>query len=318
MEPLLAALAAFVAVASLAAAGYLLAARGKHTMRARLAALSPQQGPEISVLTDERPRGRIQRILLALGKHATARKTAGAESSPGEPPAKDTSLRMRLVHAGFRHPQAPAMFVGLQVAAAAAVLVVGMVSAGVVASPALFGPVTILAVIAYMLPRFVLGRMVRRRREAIAQALPDVLDLLVLCTEAGLGLNAAIAKVAEERAAARDPVGMELRQLARELEIGLPRREALRGFAERTGVEEVRTLVAHLVQSERLGSSIGAALRAQADAVRTARRLQAEEMANKTQIKLLVPLVVFIFPALLIVVLGPAIMTLVEALKELS
>ena len=106
--------------------------------------------------------------------------------------------------------------------------------------------------------------------------------------------------------------------VSRELQVGRSRKEALRGFADRTGLDEVRALVAQLIQSERLGSSIGGALRAQADSLRTARRLEAEEQANKTQIKLLFPLILFIFPSVMIVILMPAVLRLIDALKTLA
>src|SRR5262249_41953215 len=149
-----------------------------------------------------------------------------------------------------------------------------------------------------------------RRRDKINATLPDALDLLLLCVEAGLGLNAAIARVAEERSnsSTTDPISEELPLLSKELQVGLARREAFRNLAERTGVEDVRALAAQLIQSERLGSSVAAALRAQSEHIRIQRRLQAEEQANKVQVKMLLPMVLFIFPALFIVIMTPTIL----------
>ena len=113
-------------------------------------------------------------------------------------------------------------------------------------------------------------------------------------------------------------MGEELLLVSRELQVGKSRKDALRGLADRSGLDEVRALVAQLIQSERLGSSIGGALRAQADSLRTARRLEAEEQANKTQIKLLFPLILFIFPSVMIVILMPAVLRLIDALKTLA
>jgi len=125
-------------------------------------------------------------------------------------------------------------------------------------------------------------------------------------------------KVAEERSnSGADPIGQELTQLAKELQVGMSRREAFRNLADRTGAPELRSLAAHLIQSERFGSSIANVLRLQSESMRTHRRLMAEEMANKTQVKLLFPLIMFIFPSVMIVILMPAVMRLIEALKVL-
>jgi tight adherence protein C len=124
--------------------------------------------------------------------------------------------------------------------------------------------------------------------------------------------------VAEERShSGEDPLGQELTQLAKELQVGMSRRDAFRNLADRTGAPELRSLAAHLIQSERFGSSIANTLRLQSDGMRTHRRLMAEEVANRTQIKLLFPLIMFIFPSVMIVILMPAVMRLMEALKNL-
>jgi tight adherence protein C len=172
----------------------------------------------------------------------------------------------------------------------------------VVAMPAIAG---------YMLPTFALAKMVKSRQVAINSALPDVLDLLVLCMEAGLGLNAAIARVAEERGHQKDPLGAEFQQLASELRVGVPRRDALQNLASRVGSGDLRTVVAQLIHTERLGGNVAPALRAQSEAVREARKLRTEEIANKLPVKMLAPTLVFIMP-LFIVMFTPVVIKMIE------
>ena len=146
-----------------------------------------------------------------------------------------------------------------------------------------------------------------QRKDALQRAIPDALDLMVVCVEAGLGLDQAIARVGEEVKRTHPALSDELNLLAMELRTGVSRQEALRNFAHRTDLEEARNLVALLVQTDRFGTSIGQALRVHADAMRTTRRLKAEELAAKLPVKLLFPLIFFIFPSMFIVLLGPAV-----------
>ena len=141
----------------------------------------------------------------------------------------------------------------------------------------------------------------RDRKDALQRAIPDALDLMVVCVEAGLGLDQAIARVGEEVERAHPALSDELNLLAMELRTGVSRQEALRNFAHRTDMEEARNLVALLVQTDRFGTSIGQALRVHADSMRTTRRLKAEELAAKLPVKLLFPLIFFIFPSMFIV-----------------
>jgi tight adherence protein C len=153
---------------------------------------------------------------------------------------------------------------------------------------------------------------VRKRQKAIQKALPDMLDLLVISVEAGLGLNQALVRVSEEMESLSSDISEELQIVNLEIRAGKPREEALRNMGDRTNVADVRQLIAMLIQTDRFGTSIAQALRVQADSLRTARRQRAEEAAAKTTIKMIFPLVLFIFPAMFVVILGPAVFHIVE------
>ena len=150
------------------------------------------------------------------------------------------------------------------------------------------------------------ARRARRRIRQITVALPDALDLMVVSLESGLGLNATISRVGEERANMNDPLGLEFAQAAIELRTGRSREDALRALGERNGVDDMKSLAALIVQSDKLGASMAHTLRVHADMLRTKRRQRAEEEARKLPIKVLFPLAVFILPALLVVATGPA------------
>jgi tight adherence protein C len=164
----------------------------------------------------------------------------------------------------------------------------------------------------WLLPQLVLSRRVRKRQKAIQKALPDMLDLLVISVEAGLGLNQALVRVSEEMESLSSDISEELQIVNLEIRAGKPREEALRNMGDRTNVADVRQLIAMLIQTDRFGTSIAQALRVQADSLRTARRQRAEEAAAKTTIKMIFPLVLFIFPAMFVVILGPAVFHIVE------
>jgi tight adherence protein C len=164
------------------------------------------------------------------------------------------------------------------------------------------------------LPNLWLKLKIASRKEKIQQGLPDALDLMVVCVEAGTGLDAAINRVGEEMKLSNKVLSEEFRLLNLELRAGKQRHDALRNLALRTDLEDVSSLVTLLIQTERFGTSIGQALRVHADSMRTRRYQRAEEIAQKMPVKLIFPLVLFIFPALLVVVLGPAIISIFRAL----
>jgi tight adherence protein C len=169
---------------------------------------------------------------------------------------------------------------------------------------------TLFALLGGVAPGFLLDLKVAGRRKRIRNGLPDVLDLLIVCLEAGSSLDQAVVKASEELAIAYPDLAQELRILTTETRAGKSRLDAFRNLAQRTQVEDVRALVAMLVQTDRFGTSVAQALRTMADDMRTRRRQAAEEMAAKVGVKLVFPLVLCLFPALYVVILGPAVLTL--------
>jgi tight adherence protein C len=223
-------------------------------------------------------------------------------------------LRKRLMRAGFRQPSAPLVYSAIEVlvpvfAALVPLMVVGPRRGWIAALVA--------AVFAFFVPGLVVDHAASRRRREIENGLPDALDLLVVCIEAGSGLDQAIVKTGEELAIAYPTLAEELRILNTEIRAGKPRMDAFQSLAQRTKVDDVRALVAMLTQTDRFGTSIGQALRTHADTSRTKRRQRAEERAQKVGVKLVFPLVLFFFPAFYVVVLGPAIIHFIREFMHL-
>lgn len=233
-------------------------------------------------------------------------------------PAGDSkeSLQSGLVRAGIRDATAPMVFLGAKgicaIVGASGWLTVNFAMARPLGSTLFSGFVA--GVVGFYLPTFWLHAKGEARRTQIQQSLPDALDLLVVCVESGLGLNAAVERVGREIALASPALSDELLMVNQEIRTGLARTEALRRLARRTGVEDVYALTAMMIQADRLGTSIAQSLRAHAESMRTKRRQRAEQMARKAGIKLAFPLVFLIFPALLVVILGPAAIQLMEAI----
>ncbi len=228
---------------------------------------------------------------------------------------EQTKLRVKLANAGFRRPQAQMLFLASKSALAVLGLTLGLV--GGLASQlqllSLVGLVACCAGAGLMLPDLWLSMACSSRKEKIRHGLPDTLDLLVVSVEAGLALDAALKRVGEEMAAVHPDLSDELRIATMETQMGLRRNEALDNMSKRCGVDEVRSLVSVIVQAEKFGTSIAKALRNQADSLRVKRRQLAEERAQKTAVKLMIPLVLFIFPAIAVVVAGPAAISAVRA-----
>jgi tight adherence protein C len=226
------------------------------------------------------------------------------------------ALRAGLVRAGFRRPEAVLVFLGLKVVLAVALPLLWIAAASIAARS--FGNTFLIAVMAsvvgFYLPTLYVGIRQSQRHEQVLLGLPDALDLMVICVEAGLGVAAALQRVATEMRIANPVLAGELAQVAQETQTGTSRTEALRNLAERTGVQEVYSLVAMLIQTDSLGTSVAVALRVHADSMRTKRRQRAEQLARKASVKLAFPLVLLVFPALLVVLLGPAIIQLLKAL----
>jgi tight adherence protein C len=230
-------------------------------------------------------------------------------------PSEMGKLQLRLVHAGFRRHDAIVIFLGIRAACA----LVGFL---LVATPLFVRPSVTLALgaaaLGYVIPGIVLARLARRRQHRIRLALPDALDLLVVSVEAGLGLDQAIQRVGDELTPVHPELGEDLKLINLELRAGKARAEALHNLAARTGVDDLISLVAVLVQTDKFGTSVAQALRVYSDVLRTKRRQRAEEAAAKTAVKMVFPLVICIFPAIWIVTLGPAAMKFVEIIGPMS
>jgi tight adherence protein C len=228
--------------------------------------------------------------------------------------AEVSVVQQRLIRAGFRNEAAIKFFYGTKVLAPLILCAVG--SASGLASKSPFMVYAGALGLGYLAPDFWLGKKISARQKKIRLGLPDVLDLLVICVEAGLGLDQATARTAQELMHAQPQVADELSVVALEQRAGRPRADAWRHMAERTDVDTVRNLVSMLVQSEQFGTSIAKSLRTHSDTLRVQRVQAVEEMAAKTTIKLIFPLVLFIFPCLFLVTLGPAVILMQESFKE--
>jgi tight adherence protein C len=246
-------------------------------------------------------------------------------SSFGQFGMKDTAetskLRSTLIQAGYRHPKNTAIYYGIQAIGALLLpmpyLLANLVN-GKMAAGKLVG-VILLAGLGFYAPKFYLWFKVKARQESIGRALPDVLDLLIVCVEAGLSLQSTLNRITDEVRLISAEMYEELHLTNLELRTGITRETALKSLGERTGVQSVKALVGMMIQSERMGTSISQALRVHSDYLRVQRTQQAEEKAAKLAVKILFPMFLFIFPAVFCVVLGPAIINLMtnSAMKNM-
>lgn len=215
-----------------------------------------------------------------------------------------------MVKAGFRRKDAPVLFYGVKLALAFTLLLVFAAGGYLAQNPLLYVVLAIL--LGAVVPDFWMGRRITRRKENIQLGIPDALDLTVVCVEAGLGLDQSLMRIGQEIRPIHRDLSDELRLLNLEVNAGKPRAQALRNLANRTEVDDLKALVAVLIQTDKFGTSIAQSLRVFSDSLRVKRRQRAEERAAKTTIKMIPPLVFFILPAIFVVVLGPAIITLVQ------
>jgi tight adherence protein C len=227
------------------------------------------------------------------------------------------AIRAKLSHAGFRSRNALQLFLGAKVVVPALLVaaVLGVHVGRAQGVPQISVVVLLAAGLGFVLPNAWLGARAGRRQLAISRGLPDVLDLLVTCVEAGLGLDAAIQRVATEIVLSHPVVAEELTLAFLEVKAGVARSEAFRRLSERTGVQDLRTLAATLNQTEMFGTSIGTALRVQAEGMRVTRMQRAEERAAVLGAKMTFPLVVCFLPSLLVVIIGPATVNIARALS---
>jgi tight adherence protein C len=230
--------------------------------------------------------------------------------------AESSVVQQRLIRAGYRTDSAVKIFYGAKVLVPLVLCILALVT-GLASQGAFFIYATALG-LGFLVPDFWLGRQISKRQKRVRLGLPDVLDLLVICIEAGLSLDQATMRTAQELSNVQPELSDELNIVVLEQRAGRPRSDAWKHMAERTGEDSVRSLVSMLVQSEQFGTSIAKTLRVHSETLRTKRVQQVEEMAAKTTIKLLFPLVLFIFPSLFLVTLGPAVILMSESFKTLN
>lgn len=225
-------------------------------------------------------------------------------------------LQKQLMHAGFRSPEAPIIYRAIQIASMAGFPLMVAGACAFMARPLGSALVYIIIafVVGFILPRFFLNKITKNRQRDLRWGLADALDLMVVSVEAGLGLNAAMMKVATELKDVHSAIAIEFELANLEIRVGRERDEALRNLAERTGVDDLRSLVAMLIQTDKFGTSIAKGLRVFSDSLRTKRRQRAEQEAQKAAVKLLFPLACFLFPTLFIAILGPAALNLIDVL----
>ncbi len=226
-------------------------------------------------------------------------------------PQDASAAKEELFAAGFRSSSSVAVYYGAKILLAVILVIAALAFRGRIENPMLRLILPLAAGgVGYFFPALILGRLVSRRHDQIRLSLPDVLDLMVICTEAGCGLDQAIVNVSRELKKVHPAVSQELSLVNMEIMAGKNRAEALRNFGRRTGEEEVKKLVAILVQTDRFGTSVAEALRTQSDYLRIRRRQEAEERAGKVGVKLVFPIFFFCLPSLLVVTAGPGILQL--------
>jgi tight adherence protein C len=254
------------------------------------------------------------------GMGSLIEKAAPALSAALQPKTEleQNALKTRLSNAGFNNALAPQLYLaikfsglllGASLGGGVGLLVYGMNQSG-------FTTIALSAGAGFYLPELVLKYIKWKRQEKIFLSLPDALDLLVVCVEAGLGLDAAMRRVVEEMNDTHPVISGEMSLCLMQLQMGRQRRDVLHDWGVRTGVDDVKALVAILIQADKFGSSVAQALRVQSDAMRIKRRQIAEEKAQKTAVQMLFPLVLFIFPGIFVVLVGPAAIKMVDQLLK--
>jgi tight adherence protein C len=248
-------------------------------------------------------RERWEAVLQELGERA-----ARTEKDQNE-------VRRRLTQAGYQSPGAPAVYWGIRIVLPLALLGATVLLVPFAGTLGMLGGV-VAAGFGWLFPSFYVDARIRKRQGELRRALPDTLDLLVTTVEAGLGLNHAMVRVAQEISQLSPQMAKELTLVNLEIRAGKSREDALRALGDRSGLDDLRSLATMLIQTDRFGTSVVQALRVHADTMREKRRQRAEEAAAKTAVKILFPLLVFIFPALFVVLMGPAAINIYETLVK--
>jgi tight adherence protein C len=307
MDPVSIALMTFVVVGgSVFVAAVVLLRVLPAVQRERLRAPVPEAAPS-SILRWATGHAGWQRFVERLGQWAGPRDEA-----------RLSKYRQRLAWAGFHDPRAVWILagtkVGMALAMALAYPLIGMLSQRVM--PNLMVISIGLAAVGFILPTLWLRRRIRARQEAIGNALPDVLDLLTVCVEGGMGFDAALARVAEQPEGRKSPLHQEILRMILEMRAGRQRQEALRALAERCGTRDIATMVSVFIQTDRLGTSMGKTLRVHADTSREQRRQRAEERAYLAPLKMLFPTALFLMPAFMLVAMGPPLLMILTFLLQ--
>ena len=301
MNPLIVPILTFLTVIFIGGAIIVVIGARRRALEARLFSTGGSVGAEFA------PIGGVSGTKLV----DTLKHVGGAVSSSK---SANDELRERLTHAGFYDPAAPTIFMGAQLL----LFIISLPVAGLIVLalrlPMIIGLLVLLVVVAAlaMSPNFFVGHRRKRRRGEVQTQLPDAIDLLEICVSSGMGLEMAWNAVADDFRGVSSVLADEMSLATLEMHLGAQRAQALRNMARRTGVEDISALVATLVQSERFGTSVSQALRTYADALRTERSSRAEEQAEKLAVKLLFPMVLFIFPVVFVVILGPAVIKIHE------
>ena len=235
---------------------------------------------------------------------------------------KASHRRAKLIMAGYNKPRALVIFYGLKIILA--VLLPVLVYMGMILSKTLIGTslpailIVAAALLGFYAPELWVDMAISRRQQKIQDGFPDALDLMVVCVEAGMGLDQAMKRISEEMQTTHKTISDEFAQMSLEMRAGRSRSDAMRNLADRTGVEDVKTLVTLLIQTDKFGTSIAQALRTLSNSMRIKRRQRAEELAMKLPVKLLFPLILFIFPSLFVIIIGPGAIQIYRALIKTS
>ncbi len=270
----------------------------------------------LDVLRDPRKRVLQDDKASSMGNALQKAAPALSKALGSKTALEQNKLRLRLANAGYHSPHAATIFLAIKTISLGFGAVIGggygIWKSGLTIDS--LQPFVISAGLAFYLPEITLTIMRRSRMQKIFLQLPDCLDLLVVCVEAGLGLDAAMRKVTEEMQRSSPEISGEIQSCIRQLQLGRTRRDVLHDLGVRTGVDDVRSLVAILIQADRFGSSIAQALRVQSKSMRTKRSQLAEEKAAKTAVQMIFPLVLFIFPGIFVVLVGPAAIMMIRQL----
>lgn len=276
-------------------------------VRERLGVVAGESRSALATRMREKRRQQLEALVQELGTEFQQRYPRASK------------VRKSLLHAGYHNPNAPAIYWGVRIVASLVLSSGSMLLLSSLGVPAawVFPVASYFGSVGWVTPALFVWLKRRKRQKALIKALPDALDMMVVCVEAGLGLNQAVARVGNEMMFISEEMSQELGLINLEIRAGTPRAEALDNFALRTGLDDIKSLVTMLIQTDRFGTSIARSLRVHSDTLREKRKQRAEEAAAKTTIKLVFPLVLCIFPTMGVMILGGGIIRIVETLGQI-